>query len=1113
MKKSLSAAIAAFSVVLASGVARANDWEITKDAGGQAYVSDGVWTFKATLRALQLSTSPDIRQLAVGDCTQWPSTVTALDFSKAIVNSTGDGKKYGFWSISPAFSVGDKYNANHIAKPTEAAAFVGALTFPDHEYDFQIGSHAFADCPNLVFDLSGLPINTSLIEGGAFAFSPVTGTTPELKKLTVLTEYVFMGCAGITGINAPNVTRIGRNASCSFYNCTSLQTVIVGEYTQLADDSFCGCSSLTHITPFISSACANGPGREAFKGCSSLAEPVVYSGTSAIHNNNSTYWETFNGCSLIPSADYSQSLMTAVPRGYFSDCASLKWVKFPATLQDSGAVFSGCTSLERIEFKSVPANIDLNAECTALSEVHFYNCAPTEVPASIFKNLAFSQVLTTYLHDMTDDQLDAWAACTESGALSADSTWSKAIAGDKAYLNRPLVVFSEKHVQIAAGENVVLLDGQRGTFTVSRGDEDTLAGNVSVAYAVSGEAESGVDFVELSGVVTIPSGQKSATVEVNGLYTGVESVKPLTVTLKPSEDYILIEGKSAATISVVSGRREVFVETVKDASRPLGQVGFFRVSRGENDSTLGDLEVALSFEGTAVNGETYRAIPPTVTIPAGQKEVEVEVFPFDDQNVLADSTVVVSVAEGLYSVVGEAATVNILYGDGSYGCWRIYKEGTQAYLTDGTWTFKCSLQGALVSTGDAYRLDVGAATVWPEAVSPLDFTKGFIHEYDNKTYKVGQWAMSFGAAKNNCKEAEVTPAGAVVGVVRLRDGNHDALITMNTFAGCSNMSFDLASMPKNITNIGSGAFLFSSVSGVLSAPRLTVLQGSSFRGCTGVTALYAPKLQQIQEYAFTGATGLESVDLGPDDECVLTTIGQYAFQGCTALVDFAPFLPTSLKTLNAREAFGGCGNLDDPLVFRGEHFGDDMGWAGVGMFQNCVKIPSADLSASTITAIRREVFSGCSSLAWVKLPPTFVEFGISSKPGDLIDRSPFGGTMSVRLCLSSAELPAKNFDMPQVTAIEFGPGLAVLKDGAFSKAEYSGLTKIDFLGEKPATVGADLFASQKAKQITAHVGLQHVDSWKPLATNQRITSKRGEWVSGTCQNIRTDPTGLMLLVR
>lgn len=1128
MKKLIALVSAVCSAVFVQAE-QLDHWEITKDDGGQAYISDNVWTFKAELRSQQLSSNPDIRQLRVGACTQWPSEVTALDFSKAIVNNTGDGKTYGFWSVCPEFSTGDKYNANHIAVPTAAAAFVGALTFPHHEYDFQIGSHAFAACPNLVFDLSGLPINTSFIDGGAFAFSPVTGTTPELTKLTMLSEYVFMGCANIVGINAPNVTRIGRNASCSFYHCTSLKTVIVGEYTQLAGNSFDGCTSLTHITPFISSACA--PGREAFKGCSSLAQPVVYSGDSAIHNNDSSYWDTFNGCSSIPSVDYSLSSMTAVPRGYFSGCSSLKWVKFPATLQDSGAVFSGCTSLERIEFKSVPANIDLNSECTALSEVHFYNCAPTEVPASIFKNLAQTQVVTTYLHDMNDDQLDAWAVCTENGALSADSTWSKAIAGDKAYLNRPLVVFSEKHVQIAAGANVVLLDGQRGTFIVSRGDEDTLAGNVLVSYTVSGEAQSGVDFAELPGVVTIPSGQKSATVEVDGLYTGVESVKNLTVTLKPSEDYILIEGKTTASISVVSGRREVFVEAVKDASRPLGQIGFFRVSRGENDSTLGDLEVALTFDGTAVNGVTYKAISPTVTIPAGQREIEVEVFPLDDQNVLADSTVIVSVAVGLYSIVGEPATVNILYGDGSYGCWRIYKEGTQAYLTDGTWTFKCGLQGSLVSTGDAYRLDVGGATVWPDVVSPLDFSKGFIHEYDNRTYKIGQWAMSFGTPKNNYKEVEVTPAGDVVGAVTLVDGEHDAAFVGATFAGCANMVFDLATMPKNITTVGAGAFLYSSAAGAVSAPRLTQIQSSAFRGCQGVTALTASNIVQILDSAFQDAAGLVSVDLGPDEDCGLTKIGSSAFQGCTSLESFTPFLPSSLDVLNARGAFMNCSNLETPLVFKGSDLGEDhKGWNGTQMFENCAKIPSADLSESTITALRREAFNGCVALKEVKLPATFVEFGNPNTAVDSqeyypnINTDPFNGCSGIKLYLNSPKMPVKNsstdvnvpMNIAGISEIVIGENMSELEDGAFSKAEYSNLTNVTFVGAKPATVGADLFADQKVGQITAYVPGKELASWKPVATDQIITKNAGEWVSGTAQQIRSygmNRSGLLIIVR
>ena len=168
-----------------------------------------------------------------------------------------------------------------------------------------------------------------------------------------------------------------------------------------------------------------------------------------------------------------------------------------------------------------------------------------------------------------------------------------------------------------------------------------------------------------------------------------------------------------------------------------------------------------------------------------------------------------------------------------------------------------------------------------------------------------------------------------------------------------------------------------------------------------------------------------------------------------------------------------CVKLSVPLVFKGSNLGEDnTGWNGTEMFKGCEKIPSADLSESTITALRRDAFANCTSLKEVKLPPTFAEFGnpkaTSGGTGEHypnINTNPFGGCSGIKLYLNSAKMPVKNMtdhvetpmDIATVSEIVIGTNMTELEDGAFPKVEYSGLTKITFLGAKPATVGADPF--------------------------------------------------------
>ena len=101
-----------------------------------------------------------------------------------------------------------------------------------------------------------------------------------------------------------------------------------------------------------------------------------------------------------------------------------------------------------------------------------------------------------------------------------------------------------------------------------------------------------------------------------------------------------------------------------------------------------------------------------------------------------------------------------------------------------------------------------------------------------------------------------------------------------------------------------------------------------------------------------------------------------------------------------------------------------------------------------------------------------------------------------------------------MSAIEFSSALTELPDEAFKP--YPNLAEIKFFGAKPETVGSDLFVGLKANQLTAYVPRSKVATWKPVATDGIITKTKGEWVSGTAQQIRTwvdDHPGMVLIVR
>ena len=104
--------------------------------------------------------------------------------------------------------------------------------------------------------------------------------------------------------------------------------------------------------------------------------------------------------------------------------------------------------------------------------------------------------------------------------------------------------------------------------------------------------------------------------------------------------------------------------------------GAVRISRGD---AAHDLVVALSVGGTAIAGQTYEALPATVTIPAGATFVDLRVQPLLDPDTASNTVVSVSLAPGLYGVSALAGTTDVtvenLVAPSGYNVWIAVADG------------------------------------------------------------------------------------------------------------------------------------------------------------------------------------------------------------------------------------------------------------------------------------------------------------------------------------------------------------------------------------------------------------------------------------------------------
>ena len=154
---------------------------------------------------------------------------------------------------------------------------------------------------------------------------------------------------------AEGATSIGENA---FANCSGLKTVVLPDtLTSIGSNAFDGCKQLTKIA---------------------LPKSLVSIGNSA-----------FKECALLSEMDLSQTAITAIAYGTFTNCPNLKTVVLPDTLtRILGYAFYGCKQLTEIVLPKSLTSIGSHAfcDCASLSEIDLSQTAITAISDSTFNH-------------------------------------------------------------------------------------------------------------------------------------------------------------------------------------------------------------------------------------------------------------------------------------------------------------------------------------------------------------------------------------------------------------------------------------------------------------------------------------------------------------------------------------------------------------------------------------------------------------------------------------------------------------------------------------------------------------------------------------------------------
>ncbi|SIN64085.1 Calx-beta domain-containing protein, partial [Chitinophaga niabensis] len=218
-----------------------------------------------------------------------------------------------------------------------------------------------------------------------------------------------------------------------------------------------------------------------------------------------------------------------------------------------------------------------------------------------------------------------------------------------------------------------------GVFTIKLPGSAAAPADITVNYTVTGTAVSNEDYEPLSGVAIIKAGDNGITIPVvvkdDQIIEGDET---LQLTLQ-SASFVHFGNTIAASVDNTGGAgmlilddeniaegRKILIEKVSDASEPSNN-GSVRIRFADAQFTATvPVTVTYTVSGTATADIDYNALSGTVTIPAGDHDMIIQIVPKDDTDQEGTETIIIQLtgaSAGLPLATQQQATVNLADND------------------------------------------------------------------------------------------------------------------------------------------------------------------------------------------------------------------------------------------------------------------------------------------------------------------------------------------------------------------------------------------------------------------------------------------------------------------
>ncbi len=862
--------------------------------------------------------------------------------------------------------------------------------------------------PNYASDNAGVLFNKAMTKIVCYPAGKVDPSYDIPDTVTEISSGVFSGKLELLSITVgAAVQTLGDNA---FAGCRKLETVVIDPGTvalSLGNNVFEGCEKLKTISlPTRISSIGDG----AFSGCRELLALDL----SALTGLKKVGVEAFKDCQKITSIVIPEGVTTVGDKA-FSGCVSLVSISLPSTMTKMGTytndtlvtldAFTGCVSLETLTVASGNAKFStkdgvlFNGNKTELYFCPAHNSADEGVldlpktltriwPRAFAANegvekIIFSQGIESSTFSVGESAFSGNPTLKEVELPEGleevpENIFYRCLALETVYIPSTVTLIKNRAFGECEKLKTVTFDMTK-TYTLDIEDVTSAQSwSGSMTYNYYDAPFYGCDSL---ANIQLPNGTKK--IGACAFY-GIRSLNVITI---PSTVEVIGAQAFASAFGVGSTEKEI---VIPESVKTLGEQAFYgsgitkatikmsgeTISMGAfSSSDLTSVDISLSNVKTiAAEAFEYCDITTFVwndkvtsigdlafygsafgefVLPASVKTIGNEAFQYSEEMTsfsCAPGSVLEKIGDGAFwrcealEIATLPASIKTIGADAFFYCSALT---SICFLEDET-TGKSKLEKI---GNEAFAYTALTSFTFPETVKVITSESfgGPIFKYCTEltTINLSSTVASFEGALDGCSSISTITVSADSENFKVAENNSLVLLnkTGDTIVYISGLLpagvLDISSVAQGITRIGPEAFVGQNqITGVIFPASLITIGQSAFENCTALTSL---------EFA---------------NGCSLSTIDAKAFKNCalTSLV-----IPTEVTGIGS-EAF--YGNLSLASVT----FNDKLATTGASAFAGCTSLLSVSLPAS-LTKIGDKMFEGCTSLSSATLPDEWESLG------------------------------------------------------------------------------------------------------------------------------------------